>query len=147
MTYDFVMRWRALTWFRLWATVLALAFAWSAGVGLAVESVLPAVQDGAICRPGALHSLVASSADVMWLPWHVFVAIPYGLRESGGLVLLLAYLVLLYPAARLRYGIAVRVFSLSPVAALGAVLAYAGWWMKVHAVTSSNEISCFYLWN
>lgn len=147
MTYDYIMRWRALTWFRLWTVVLALTFAWSAGVGLAVQSVLPVVPHGAICRPGALHSLVASSADLVWFPWHMMVAIPYGLRESGGLVLLLAYLVLLYPAARLQYGVAVRVLSLSPVAALGALLAYAGWWTKVHAVTSSNEISCFYLGN
>jgi hypothetical protein len=147
MTYDFVMRWRALTWFRLWTVVLALAFAWSAGVGLAIESVLPAVQDGAICRPGALQPLVGSFTDLLWLPWHILVAVPYGLHESGGLVLLLTYLVLLYPAGRLRYGVAVRVLSLPPVAAVGAVLAYAGWWTEAHAVSASNEISCFYLWN
>ena len=129
---SFVLRWGALWWGRVWGSVAALTLAWSIGAGLAVRAVTPDFSKhghGQVeyCVPIAPEPLVASPADLLSLPMRAFVAAPLGLYVSGLQFAVIAYLIVLIPAASLQQGTARRILS-GPVIGVLAVLVLAGGW-------------------
>jgi len=131
--------WRALTTARYWTAVLVLTFAWSAGVGLALQAVLPA-RDAVRCARGPFHPPVASMVDLAWLPLHAFVASPYGLYESGLFFGIISAVIVFVPCAMLEQGVVRRVVGAGVVSGAAALVGLAGWSFELQHVTAAGVL-------
>ena len=141
---SFVLGWRAMWWGRVWGSVLALTLAWSIGAGLALRAVTPDMSrftgPGVYCQPTAVQPIVASPADLRTLPLRALDAAPLGMYASGLEFALLAFLIVLIPAARLQQGNARRVLSGPVIAAFVLLVSYGGWAFELEETARTNTL-------
>lgn len=141
---SFVLRWRALWWGRVWGSVTVLALTWSIGAGLALRAVTPELQRGhrgvVDCQPTAIQPLIASPADLRALPVRALAAAPLGLYASGLEFTVLAYLIILIPAAVMQQGNARRVLSGTVIAVVAVLVAYGGWAFELEETARTNSL-------
>ena len=131
-------------WGRVWGSVLVLTLAWSIGSGLALRAVTPDMTRYAgrtvYCQPTAVQPLIASPADIRTLPVRALMAAPLGLYESGLQFAVLAFLVVLIPAATMQQGNARRVLSGPVIAAFAVLVAYGGWAFELEETARTNSL-------
>ena len=141
---SFVLRWRALWWGRVWGSVLVLALAWSIGAGFALRAVTPDLRRGAgatvYCKPTAVQPLIASPADIRTLPLRALAAAPLGLYASGLEFALVAFLIVLIPAATMQQGNARRVLSAPVIAVFAVLVAYGGWAFELEETARTDTL-------
>ncbi|HEV2739127.1 MAG TPA: hypothetical protein VGU66_11160 [Candidatus Elarobacter sp.] len=137
-----MLRWRALWWGRVWGPVTVLTLAWSIGAGLGLRAVTPDFDrhHTVYCVPIPPEPLIASPADLRTLPVRALIAAPLGLYSSGLQFALLAFLVVLIPAAMLQQGNARRVLSVPVIGVLALLLLAGGWSFEIEETARTNSL-------
>jgi hypothetical protein len=129
-----------MVWGRVWTAVALLTFGWSIGVGLALRAVSPPYggHHRGDCTPTTVQPLVSASIDWLWLPVHALVAAPFGVYVSGLQFALVAFVVVMLPAALLQQGTARRVLSAPVLIVFAALLGVAGWRFELAEVSATG---------
>ena len=127
-----------------WGSVTVLTLAWSIGAGLGLRAVTPDLDDDrhhvVYCVPIPPEPLITSPADLRTLPVRALIAAPLGLYSSGLQFALLAFLVVLIPAAMLQQGHARRVLSGPVIGVLALVLLAGGWSFEIEETARTNSL-------